>query len=175
MTDATMEAQKDAAQVKRYDIYMHSDDVQFLRECPDGDYVKFESLDLVCRQRDALQARVDESDNRIRSLEAELERVTKDRDQRLAIINGEFHKRGRIGPDTPDSSMVICPHCTSQFTAISVNDQKWRSSLEFALRPHAKWLRMAADEIRAANHAGWGNTCEQAADAIDAAMAEAKS
>lgn len=27
---------------------------------------------------------------------------------------------------------------------------------------------MAADEIRREGHAGWGNTCEQAADAIDA-------
>jgi len=31
---------------------------------------------------------------------------------------------------------------------------------------HEKWLRMAADEIRAEGHLGWGNTCEQAADAI---------
>lgn len=36
------------------------------------------------------------------------------------------------------------------------------------LESHAKWLRMAADEIRRENHDGWGNTCEQAADAIDA-------
>lgn len=30
----------------------------------------------------------------------------------------------RIGPTEPDNRMVICPHCTSQFQAISVMDQK---------------------------------------------------
>ena len=32
---------------------------------------------------------------------------------------------------------------------------------------HAKWLRQAAEEIRAEGHAGWGNTCEQAAEAYE--------
>jgi hypothetical protein len=32
----------------------------------------------------------------------------------------------------------------------------------------AKWLRQAAKEIRAEGHYGWGNTCEQAADALEA-------
>jgi hypothetical protein len=40
------------------------------------------------------------------------------------------------------------------------------------LAAHAKWLRKAAAEIRDENHAGWGNTCEQAADAIDAHIAQ---
>jgi hypothetical protein len=40
------------------------------------------------------------------------------------------------------------------------------------LAEHAKWLRKAAAEIRDENHAGWGNTCEQAADAIDAHIAQ---
>jgi hypothetical protein len=40
------------------------------------------------------------------------------------------------------------------------------------LAAHAKWLRKAAAEIRAENHAGWGNTCEQAADAIDTHIAQ---
>lgn len=39
------------------------------------------------------------------------------------------------------------------------------------LKSHAKWLRKAAKEIRDKGHAGWGNTCEQAADAIDAHLA----
>ena len=34
----------------------------------------------------------------------------------------------------------------------------------------AKWLRKAAEEIRDEGHPGWGNTCEFAADAIDAAI-----
>jgi hypothetical protein len=38
------------------------------------------------------------------------------------------------------------------------------------LRPHAKWLRQAAQEIAREGHAGWGNTCSYAADAIDAAI-----
>jgi len=29
----------------------------------------------------------------------------------------------RIGPEAPDNDLVICPVCTSQFTAICVNDQ----------------------------------------------------
>lgn len=32
--------------------------------------------------------------------------------------------------------------------------------------PHEKWLRMAAREIASEGHAGWGNTCTQAADEI---------
>lgn len=39
-----------AAEVKRYDIYMHSDDVQFLRECADGDYVRFSAYDSLLAQ-----------------------------------------------------------------------------------------------------------------------------
>jgi hypothetical protein len=38
-----------------------------------------------------------------------------------------------------------------------------------ALLSHAKWLRQAAEEIRKEGHAGWGNTCEQAAEAIESA------
>lgn len=33
------------ADVKRYDIFEHSHDVQFLRESSDGDYVKFADYD----------------------------------------------------------------------------------------------------------------------------------
>jgi hypothetical protein len=33
--------------------------------------------------------------------------------------------------------------------------------------PHAKWLRMAAEEIAKAGHNGWGNTCDQAAAEVD--------
>jgi hypothetical protein len=39
----------------------------------------------------------------------------------------------RIGPDTPDKSMVICPHCTSQFGAISMDDQRYRNGLEHSV------------------------------------------
>ena len=35
----------------------------------------------------------------------------------------------------------------------------------------AKWLRQVAEEIRKENHAGWGNTCEMAADEVDAMQA----
>jgi hypothetical protein len=41
-----------------------------------------------------------------------------------------------------------------------------------ALASQSKWLRMAADEIANEGHAGWGNTCTQAADAIDSALKE---
>ncbi len=41
------------------------------------------------------------------------------------------------------------------------------------LLPHAKWLRQCAKEIAEAGHAGWGNTCLQAAEAIDRAVRNA--
>ena len=40
------------------------------------------------------------------------------------------------------------------------------------LLTHAKWLRQCAKEIADAGHAGWGNTCLQAADAIEVAVRE---
>jgi hypothetical protein len=55
--------------VRRYDIYMYSDDIQFLRECRDGDYVKatdYDSLrarlDAAERERDSLRRRVERID-----------------------------------------------------------------------------------------------------------------
>ena len=33
--------------------------------------------------------------------------------------------------------------------------------------PNPEWLRKAAEQIRDAGHAGWGNTCEQAAENIE--------
>ncbi len=45
-----------AGEVQRYDIYMHSDDVQFLKESADGDYMKFADHDALVsrltRERD---------------------------------------------------------------------------------------------------------------------------
>jgi hypothetical protein len=41
-----------------------------------------------------------------------------------------------------------------------------------ALAPHAKWLRQAGAEIARDGHAGWGNTCSYAADAIDTALTQ---
>jgi hypothetical protein len=38
----------------------------------------------------------------------------------------------------------------------------------------SKGLRDAAAEIRAENHSGWGNLCEQAADELDAMEASAR-
>lgn len=40
------------------------------------------------------------------------------------------------------------------------------------MNSHEKWLRQAAAEISAEGHAGWGNTCTQAADAIAELQAE---
>lgn len=37
---------------------------------------------------------------------------------------------------------------------------------------HANWLRRAAEEIAKVGHYGWGNTCEDAAEHIDALEAE---
>lgn len=41
------------------------------------------------------------------------------------------------------------------------------------LLPHAKWLRQCAKEVAAAGHNGWGNTCLQAANAIEEAVHQA--
>lgn len=43
----------------RYDIYMHSDDVQFLRESEDGDYVRYEDYAAAIAERDRLQDELD--------------------------------------------------------------------------------------------------------------------
>lgn len=40
------------------------------------------------------------------------------------------------------------------------------------LEAQSKWLRKAAAEIAAEGHAGWGNTCLQAAEVITAHHAE---
>lgn len=40
------------------------------------------------------------------------------------------------------------------------------------LAAQSKWLRKAAAEIAAEGHAGWGNTCLQAAETIDTHAAE---
>lgn len=87
-----------------------------------------------------LQKRFFESNKRIAELESEVARVTDNRDQLLVVINSEFHKRGRIGPIEPDRTMVICPHCTSQFPAISVADQQRESELYTAFENKADQL-----------------------------------
>lgn len=60
--------------VKRYDIYMHSDDVQFLRECPDGDYVRFAAYDAKCAEVERLKREfndyLDWASNHIADLES---------------------------------------------------------------------------------------------------------
>lgn len=49
----------------------------------------------------------------------------------------------RIGPDTPNDDMVICPHCTSQFRAIPVNVQ--RALFRAVARPAPEDQPTAAD------------------------------
>jgi hypothetical protein len=54
---------------------------------------------------------------------------------RTWVINPAYvewleRERERTGPEHPDTSMVICPRCTSQFHAISVDDQTHRAALE---------------------------------------------
>lgn len=45
-------------------------------------------------------------------------------------------------------------------------------SLLDELASEAKWLRKAAEEIAKEGHAGWGNTCTQAAECIERHHAE---
>jgi chromosome segregation ATPase len=60
-------------QIKRYEIYMHSDDVQFLRECEDGDYVRLTDHDAALAAEQAkLGAEIDQRDARIGELDAQL-------------------------------------------------------------------------------------------------------
>jgi hypothetical protein len=64
-----------SAGLTRYDIYMHSDEIQFLRACPDGDYVKHAEADALLAD---LRGKLAEKDARIAQLEAELAAATKD-------------------------------------------------------------------------------------------------
>ncbi len=65
----------------------------------------------------------------------------------------------RIGPDTPNNAMVICPHCTSQFVGMSLKDQAelyslkvklaaWYSTFETTQLTHA-FARLEAAESKA--------------------------
>lgn len=39
------------------------------------------------------------------------------------------------------------------------------------MNPHPKWLREAAKHMFADGHVAWGNTCERAADDLEAVQA----
>jgi multidrug resistance efflux pump len=71
-----------SAGLTRYDIYMHSDEIQFLRACPDGDYVKHAEADALLAD---LRGKLAEKDARIAQLEAELAAATKDA-RRYAVL-----------------------------------------------------------------------------------------
>jgi|SRR5579871_1466500 len=60
--------------------------------------------------------------------------------QTIAGEDASEHRsmENQLGPREPDNSMVICPNCTCQFAAISVNDQKERERLRAALEAIAK-------------------------------------
>lgn len=78
------------------------------------------------------------------------------------------------GPRVPDNSMVICPNCTHQFPAISVDDQKERASLRQQLEAAQALLREArtviANSMEAEVARGWSpDSAEHALlDKIDA-------
>jgi hypothetical protein len=54
---------------------------------------------------------------------------------RAALEDSSVETPVTLGPREPDNSMVICPACTCQFPAISVDDQAERR----ALREHIAW------------------------------------
>jgi hypothetical protein len=51
------------------------------------------------------------------------------------------------GPREPDNSMVICPNCTHQFTAISVDDQARLAAAQAERDDAVKWIRCVAEEL----------------------------
>jgi tRNA U55 pseudouridine synthase TruB len=74
-----------AEQIKRYEIYMHSDDVQFLRECEDGDYVRLTDHDAALAAEQAkLGAEIAQRDARIVELEKQVTAAT---ELHIAMVN----------------------------------------------------------------------------------------
>lgn len=99
------------------------------------------------------------------SAEAKCQRIESAKHQLRCVVNSEAGRKAMGEFWVDDAAMFLndigqpsCPDCTAP-------------ALSADLRPHAKWLRQCAEEIRAEGHAGWGNTCEQAADAIERALA----
>lgn len=98
-------------------------------------------------ERDVLKAVMAERD-RLRDELAAIKVAAEDSTEYvLAVVNQELRAEleqarkdavVRIGPTTPDNSMVICPRCTSQFHAISMEDQRHRKDAE-----RYWWLRHA--------------------------------
>lgn len=75
----------------------------------------------------------------------------------------------RMGPDTPDNSMVICPVCTSQFKAISVDDQITLHTWQAQVCAVIESLRKEREE-----HARTRRLLTAVTDSFDRAIAQFK-
>ena len=75
----------------------------------------------------------------------------------------------RIGPDTPDCDMVICPQCTSQFRAIPVNVQRELAEAERDAARY-RWIRSPKSGQLGWWHIKYNDDPAKIDAAIDAAM-----
>ena len=75
----------------------------------------------------------------MRDIESIIRRIPDPRavEELMAVVRD----MSRMGPDTPDNDMVICPNCTSQFRAIPVNVQRELAEARELLSKTAEWLR----------------------------------
>ncbi len=94
--------------VRRYDIYMHSDDVQFLRECADGDYVKYSAIAALEKQRDELKLFHAESQRQSQLGWAKV----KEQEYAIAELRAELAECRGI-PDT-DYGMLVAEYIAMQ-------------------------------------------------------------
>ncbi len=85
--------------------------------------------------------------------------------ERLSAMQSAWKLIGKWSPHEPDTWTAEIS--MDEIKAVVDECMRTRALLR-ELQPHAKWLRMAAAEIAEEGHAGWGNTCSQAADAIEA-------
>lgn len=69
--------------------------------------------------------------------------------------------------------MATCPKCHAEVLSENLAAHRCgrRIGDDAMNNCHSRWLREAAEKISDAGHIGWGNTCAQAADEIDALQA----
>ncbi len=127
---------KAAGTVKRYDIHMHSDDVQFLRECNDGDYMRFADYEALAAERDELR---DELDLTKAGLE-----FAKDAAYRLSGVATEQYSKSDVEAICSIAIAAVNRQHNAQLTAAQ---QAAQAAMEYEARMRSA-LSLAIDFIR---------------------------
>lgn len=117
----------------------------------------------------------------IENLRTKLAELERERDE-LALRLAKHHP---IGPREPRTDMVICPNCTEQFPALSVDDQDRRAEAERQIETlEAKLAGLEAEltaanrecDVRAERELGYlarAQSAEARADRLEAALRDA--